>query len=235
MLRSAFGEANDHGFRRDRGTGPLMGSRAEGYLDAVYGAKSREELRRLYDDWAAHYDEDVTGFGYAYPALMAGLVGRHVRDPAARLLDAGCGTGLIGSMFRALGYTNLAGLDLSAGMLERARGRGIYQELLQGVLGEPLALASDRFDAVVCAGVLTLGHARPDSLDELIRVTRPGGLLIFTLSAPVYFEHGFKDRLDALQAAGRIRELERSGEIQALPGAPAEAALRCRGHVFEVL
>lgn len=212
-----------------------MGERAERYLDAVYQARSTEELSQLYDQWAAHYDEDVTGFGYTYPALMAGLVGRHVAERGASILDAGCGTGLIGIMFQALGYTNLAGLDLSAGMLDRARARAIYQDLVQGVLGERLALDDHRFDVVVCAGVLTLGHAPSASLDELARVTRPGGLLIFTLSGPVYHEHGFKERLDALEAAGQIREVERSGEIQALPGAPAESNLLCRGYVFEVV
>jgi SAM-dependent methyltransferase len=203
-------------------------------LKEVYAAKSNEQLAAHYDSWAADYDADVGGFGYTYPALIAGLVGRHVKDLDAPLLDAGCGTGMIGVVLAALGHRDLIGVDLSEGMLGRARDKGVYEALERKVLGEPLGFPDGRFAAAVCAGVLTVGHAPPESLDELARVVRPGGHVIFTLSRPVLEERGFKEKIEALGSAGRWRLANLSREIIALPGAPQEAMLLARGYVFEV-
>jgi predicted TPR repeat methyltransferase len=204
-------------------------------LAQVYGAKGTLELEALYDAWAADYDHDLRDFGYTYPALVAGLVARHVRALAEPVLDAGVGTGIIGEVLHALGYERLVGIDLSDGMLAVARSKGVYAELSKQTLGQPLAFEDDRFGAVVSAGVLTVGHAPPDSLDELVRVTRPGGLVVFTLTAPVYEEGGFKQKLEALAAAGRWRQRDLTRPWLALPRAPAEHAHAARGHVYEVL
>jgi predicted TPR repeat methyltransferase len=204
-------------------------------LAQVYGARGRQELEALYDAWAEDYDQDLRDFGYTYPALVAGLVARHVRDLTVPVLDAGVGTGIIGEMLYALGYEQLVGIDLSDGMLAVAQSKGVYAELSNQTLGEPLAFADGRFGAVVSAGVLTVGHAPPDSLDELVRLTRPGGLVVFTLTTPVYEEGGFKEKLAALVAAGRWRQRDLTRQWLALPKAPAEYAHTSRGYVYEVL
>ncbi len=48
-------------------------------------------------------------------------------------------------------------------------------------LGARLDFPDDRFAASTALGVLTPGHAPPTALDEMLRVTRPGGHLIFTV------------------------------------------------------
>jgi predicted TPR repeat methyltransferase len=212
-----------------------MTCQRERRLAQVYGAAGKHELEALSDAWAADYDQDLRDFGYTYPALVAGLVARHVRDLSVPVLDAGVGTGIIGEMLYALGYEQLVGIDLSDGMLAVARSKGVYAELSNQTLGEPLALADGRFGAVVSAGVLTVGHAPPDSLDELVRLTRPGGLVVFTLTTPVYEEGGFKEKLAALVAAGRWRQRDLTRQWLALPKAPAEHAHTSRGYVYEVL
>jgi predicted TPR repeat methyltransferase len=212
-----------------------MTCQRERRLAQVYGAAGKHELEALYDAWAADYDQDLRDFGYTYPALVAGLVARHVRDLSVPVLDAGVGTGIIGEMLYALGYEQLVGIDLSDGMLAVAQSKGVYAELSNQTLGEPLAFADGRFGAVVSAGVLTVGHAPPDSLDELVRLTRPGGLVVFTLTTPVYEEGGFKDKLAALAAAGRWRRRELTRPWLALPKAPAEHSHTSRGYVYEVL
>lgn len=212
-----------------------MTSDREQRLAQVYGAKGNAELKTLYDAWAADYDQDLRDFGYTYPALVAGLVARHVRDLASPVLDAGVGTGMIGEMLFALGYEQLVGIDLSDGMLAAARSKGVYAELSNQTLGEPLAFPADRFGAAVSAGVLTVGHAPPESLDELVRVTRPGGVVVFTLTTPVYEEAGFKEKIAALTAAGGWRERDRTRPGQSLPKAPAAHAHTSQGYVYEVL
>jgi SAM-dependent methyltransferase len=120
-------------------------------------------------------------------------------------------------------------------MLAVARAKEVYVELKNQTLGEPLDFADDAFAAVVSAGVLTTGHAPPSCLDELIRITRPGGHLIFTLSVPVYEDGGFRPKLEALSTAGRWRAVETTPTWCALPRARAEAAVMARAHVYEVI
>ena len=204
-------------------------------LDQVYGAKSNRELRAFYDQWAADYDRDLQAFGYSYPAPIAGLVARYVTERDAPILDAGVGTGIVGEVLNILGYQRLTGIDLSDGMLARAQSKGLYAELKRQVLGETLDFSDNHFAAVVSAGVLTTGHAPPSCLDELIRITRSGGHLIFSLSTPAYERSGFKAKLDALGADGRWREVEVTPAWCALPGAPADSTVTGRGYVFEVI
>jgi predicted TPR repeat methyltransferase len=204
-------------------------------LEQVYGAGSNADLRAIYDDWAAQYDEDLQAFGYSYPPAIAGLVARYVKERDAPILDAGAGTGIVGEVLSILGYTRLTGIDLSDGMLAVARAKGVYAELKNQTLGEPLEFADDQFAAIMSAGVLTTGHAPPSCLDELIRAARPGGHLIFTLSTPVYEEGGFRPKLEELCAQGRWRALETTPTWCALPCAPSHASVMARAYVFEVL
>ncbi|XP_069730103.1 methyltransferase-like protein 27 isoform X3 [Phaenicophaeus curvirostris] len=66
-------------------------------VSAVHGAAALPELLRLYDEWAARYEEDVAALQYRAPALAASALAAAVRGPpgAARVLDVGCGTGLV--------------------------------------------------------------------------------------------------------------------------------------------
>jgi SAM-dependent methyltransferase len=66
-------------------------------------------------------------------------------------------------------------------MLDVARQKGIYAELHRMELGESLAFEDDSFANTISVGTITPGHAPPNSFDELIRVTRKGGAIIFGL------------------------------------------------------
>ena len=96
----------------------------ESKLDAVYRAEGdRDRLDRAYDDWALEYDQDLWASGNPYIAIMAGLVGRYIRDRDARILDGGCGTGNMAQILSVMGYANIVGIDASAGMLAAATAR----------------------------------------------------------------------------------------------------------------
>ncbi|MDQ4083610.1 MAG: class I SAM-dependent methyltransferase, partial [Actinomycetota bacterium] len=94
--------------------------------------------------------------------------------------------------------------------LELARKKGAYKDLHQMELGKQLDLPTDAFSAVVATGVFAAGHAPPESFDELIRVTRPGGHMIFSVRTDVYEEGGFKEKQEALEREGRWQLLEMS-------------------------
>ncbi len=158
----------------------------------------------------------MNDFGWVGPQNAAEVFARYV-PKAARVLDAGAGTGLVGQLLEQLGYTNLEAMDLSQGMLDEARKKGVYSPFHRMALGERLDFPSDAFDAVICVGVLTLGHAPANCLYELVRVTRPGGHVVFTMRPDVYENNGFEQIQDELVSAGRWTLEEVTEGSPALP------------------
>ncbi|MBL7166822.1 MAG: class I SAM-dependent methyltransferase [Dehalococcoidales bacterium] len=183
----------------------------------IYSSQDNRELSERYDQWAKDYDADLDeGFGWLGPQRAVDFFVKYV-PKIARVLDAGAGTGLVGKLLAKQGYGNLVAMDLSQGMLEEARKKNVYREFHQMVMGEPLDFAVDSFDAVISVGVLTVGHAPASSFDELIRITMPGGYIVFSLRPDVYMDSGFKEKQDALAAEGKWRLVEVSEEFQPLP------------------
>ncbi|XP_069730101.1 methyltransferase-like protein 27 isoform X2 [Phaenicophaeus curvirostris] len=152
-------------------------------VSAVHGAAALPELLRLYDEWAARYEEDVAALQYRAPALAASALAAAVRGPpgAARVLDVGCGTGLVARELQRHGFSWLDGVDGSAEMLCRARASRLYRELWRCILGsEPLPVPTGHYDVVIVVGALGEGQVPSAAVTELLRVTRPGGLLCMT-------------------------------------------------------
>ena len=148
---------------------------------------------------------------------MSGLIGRYLPSGTGRILDAGAGTGILGENLFVMGYKDLVGIDLSAGMLEVARKKGVYRNLLQMTLGQKLDFADNSFAATVSMGVFTEGHAPSESFDELIRITEPRGYIIFSVRADVYLNQGFKKKQDSLKKERKWRLVEQTEPFQALP------------------
>ncbi len=189
----------------------------ESRVQWVYSSQNNQDLAERYDQWAKEYDVDLAqDFEWLAPQRAAESFAQHVPKDA-RILDAGAGTGLVGVLLDRLGYRQMVAMDLSQGMLEEARKKNVYSEFHQMVLGENLDFPSDSFDAVISVGVMTVGHAPASSFDELVRVTRPGGQILFTLRPDVHQNDGFKEKQDYLEAAGKWKLVETSEEFQPLP------------------
>ena len=202
-------------------------------LARVYAATTPEEISAAYADWAASYDRDTVRDGYHLPFTIAAWVARHVAPGAGPLLDAGCGSGLSGPILAALGYSEIEGLDLSDEMLALARSRGSYSRVSKAELGRPLPWPDGHFAAFLSTGVFTAGHAPASALDELVRITRPGGFGIFTVRDVVLEVDGFRDKFDELREAGIWRPVEESAPFRAF--AIAEPEVLVQAFVFEIL
>ena len=163
--------------------------------------------------------------GYTSPSELARAVERLLpRD--ARILDVGAGTGLLGAALAGVGFSQLDGLDLSPRMLAEARRKGVYRDLREGRLGDELDFESGQYDGVVAAGVLTTGHAPADSLDELVRITRPGGHVVFTLRSDAGKPTGFEERMAELVSGGQWQLVETGDEFQAMPFGEPDVLVR---------
>jgi predicted TPR repeat methyltransferase len=169
-------------------------------LDKVYTAKNHEELMDAYKDWASDYDSDtVDRFGYVAHIASADALDKALDTKEAYILDAGCGTGLVGEELAKKGYSKMDALDYSKEMLEESERKKIYHRHIQADLSKPLDLEADCYDAVVCTGTFTYGHVKASAFDELIRVTRPGGIICFTIREGAYHDYGYRQRMIALE------------------------------------
>jgi len=103
---------------------------------------------------------------------------RRYAPPHARILDVGCGTGATTAALTRFG--NVSGLDMGPAALRHAHSHGL--PVARGS-AENLPVASARLDVVVALDVLE--HLDDDrrALGEILRVLRPGGLLLATVPA----------------------------------------------------
>jgi predicted TPR repeat methyltransferase len=143
---------------------------------------SDDYVRAEFAGFAASFDSSLAKLDYKAPTLLAGEVGRllgehHVRNMA---LDAGCGTGLCGAFLRARSK-HLVGVDLSPEMVDLARKRECYDELVVDELTAYLRKHEARFDLIVSADTLVyfgdLGEVLPAAAGALVA----GGILAFTV------------------------------------------------------
>ncbi len=191
-------------------------------LKQVYQASGdHSKLSASYDRWAATYDADLAAMGYRYPFMVAGTLGRFVPDLDSRILDAGCGSGMMGEALSLVGYRDISGIDLSNGMLARAGTKGCYRALKQQVLGERLDFADASFDTVVSAGVMTQGHAPAECLTELARIVKSGGHLVVTIERSAW-EGSYRDVAQRMAADRIVTPLFSTDYFVVLPGAGPE-------------
>ncbi|BCM17709.1 class I SAM-dependent DNA methyltransferase [Mesorhizobium sp. J8] len=170
-------------------------------------------LAQLYREWANTFDQDQVRVGYCGPAIVAELAGAmqnaYLDGPrnAVPILDAGCGTGLVGVELNRLGFGLIDGFDLSEAMAEKARQTGMYRNVrgnvdLNGLVSD---FASASYDLTVCCGVFTLGHVRPHGLRELARITRPAGFIVASTRKSYADATSFESEVRLLQDEGVLR------------------------------
>lgn len=139
-------------------------------------------VRETFDRFADSFDAQLDRLDYKAPELLVEAVRRHPKLQQAGLdiLDAGCGTGLCGPLLRPFSEC-LTGVDLSAGMLEKARERGVYDKLEVVELSAFLQASVAQYDLIASADTLCYFGDLEEVLRSMASALRDGGIAAFTL------------------------------------------------------
>lgn len=142
-------------------------------------------VRNVFDRFADNFDEQLlNNLAYRAPQVLVDALKPMLGLPAGVLdvLDAGCGTGLCGPLIRPYAH-RLSGVDLSGGMVEKARARGGYDVLDVAELTAYLQRHPDSWDLVLSADTLVYFGDLYVVLSATRHALRPDGWLAFTLEA----------------------------------------------------
>jgi 2-polyprenyl-3-methyl-5-hydroxy-6-metoxy-1,4-benzoquinol methylase len=181
------------------------------YVQRLYARSSPDDCKAIYDEWANTYNFDVqhTGVDYVAPILAASMVVAAGGNLSGSILDAGCGTGLVGVALAKSGANNIDGMDLSPSMLEFARKTRAYKDLAIVDMSKVINKQDQSYDVITCVGTFTQGHVGPKpAFQELIRLLKKDGILVCTVLNDVWVSGGYKaevERLEALGAATILR------------------------------
>ena len=165
----------------------------------IYKLQTPEELLKYYKNWANNnkYNKDMVDWKYTAPQETVSVLSKYALNKNFRILDAGCGTGLVGIELKKYGYSNIEGVDFSQNMLDLVP-QGIYKKIEKVDLNKPLKFKADIYDVVMCVGTFTYGHVKSKALDELIRIIKNRGLICFTINEGIYEEYGFDNKIKEL-------------------------------------
>ena len=73
---------------------------------------------------------------------------------------------------------------------------------------EKILKEDNSYDVVMCVGTFTFAHVKAHAIDEFVRITKPKGLICFTINEAIYINHGFKSKIDNLVNDNKIKEIE---------------------------
>lgn len=180
-----------------------------------------EEIAELYDTWAASgdYDRDVEEWGYEAPQRIAELTTAALAKTPGEVLDAGCGTGLVGAALRERGVQDLVGGDFTPASVATARARDVYTAVEHLDLNGPLGFADDRFAVTASAGVFSYVSDTEATIRELLRIVHPGGSVLFTQRTDLWAERDCDAIIERLVSDGQCIATV-SEPMPYLPGHP---------------
>jgi len=197
----------------------------EGKLAQVTGNQVHIDPELYYDDWADSYDKELLEeYGYCAHEIGAKALAETQIPFDSPILDVGCGTGLAGVELSRFGYTKIDGLDVSAGMLERARNQGTYRQLFQKRIGVDNLSELPSYKGILCVGSFGLGHMEQEDIIRLIDLAAANASIVIFMNAEPFhaqnyeatIEHLSLDglwRVEAIEDHNYMSELERPGKL----------------------
>ncbi|KAL3876952.1 hypothetical protein ACJMK2_034729 [Sinanodonta woodiana] len=188
---------------------------AEAYhsnFQAFKGGLTPQQIADYYSQWGASgkYDIHLGMTRYLGPIQAARAIGEYFvsNRENIRILDVAAGTGKVGQELYNLGFRNLDALDPSEGMLKKAKERRVYNQTFQLYFEQNLPIPDDSYDCLVVVGGMGEGHLPAESVHEMIRLVKPGGLVCISMREEyLQYVEAYKDKLQPL-----MENLEREGK-----------------------
>ena len=176
-------------------------------LENAYELKTPEDNIELYSVWAKSYDSDFIDemqyelhLSVANEFILAGGKGP--------VLDVGAGTGVLAKALLQRGNFSIEATDISEAMLEVAKSKNIYERCFWSDLTKQIPVANCSYNGVVSSGTFTHGHVGPSSIFELVRISKPGGVIVISVNE----EHW--NALDFKTEVRKISEVVKSYQIK---------------------
>lgn len=218
LAKQGENEAATEAYRKSLELDP-ENAEAEFFVRAMDGESTgtvpESLVEKLFDSNAERFEADlVDGLHYRGPQRIVEMLdcalGQDARFTSA--IDLGCGTGLAAGLLKDR-VDFMAGVDLSANMLEVARKKGLYDQLLKAELVEALEQSGQQFDLAISCDVLVYVGALEQLFAALGKKLLPGGMLGLTtelledgqgyeIQASGRFAHSEDYMLATAQAAG---------------------------------
>ena len=121
--------------------------------------------------------------------------------------DIGCGTGLIGLHFAKTDFI-LDGLDISKGMLQIAKKRGAYRDLIQVDLKDVNSYPKEHYAGIISSGTFTLGHLGPEVLLKTLLLADDYSLCVFGINSKHFHAEGFVKLVEKLESDDIIKDVD---------------------------
>lgn len=168
------------------------------YLSNVISGEDPSVTTKMYNDWSENYEKAMAEVQYFGPNKLMEYFDKLNVPKEGKILDVCAGTGGIGRELVKRGYKDLHAIDGAEAMLDKAKKEGNYQTYTH-MLFEPsskLPYGDNEFDCVLLAGVFAPGHLPIVALHEVVRVTKPGGVVAWICCDPKYYEDKDKQYAD---------------------------------------
>ena len=166
-------------------------------LQNAYELKSPDDNIELYSAWAGTYDNDFIQdmqyklhFSVAEEFVLNGGNGL--------ILDVGAGTGALAEALLKKGNFSIEAVDISEEMLKVADSKNIYKRCFLSDLTKEIPAKNDFYDGIVSSGTFTHGHVGPSAMEELVRVTKPGGLITISVNEKHWVALDFESEVKKL-------------------------------------
>jgi|TARA_B100001059_G_scaffold58512_1_gene53798 ubiquinone/menaquinone biosynthesis C-methylase UbiE len=177
-------------------------------LQNAYDLKSPDDNIKLYSVWAETYDisfiDDMQyelHFAVAEEFVLNGGKGL--------ILDVGAGTGAVAEALLQKAKFCIEATDISEEMLKVADSKNIYKRSFFSDLTKEIPVTNSSYDGVVSSGTFTHGHVGPSSISELVRITKPGGLITISINEKHWISLNFESEVEKLNQYTRNYTLKK--------------------------
>ena len=173
-----------------------------------------------YNELCINYDDIYNKVGWPDPKKCAEFVNELSESSTkdtVKILDLGCGTGLVGEYLNELGFKNIDGVDASEGMLRLAEVKKVYTNLDELFLGQPQTFPikyHSQYDFTTASGVLADNHLDTSVFDEMLLSLKTGGICIFTTRIEYLTKYGYGPYMQELTQTGKWKEVKQASHFK---------------------